>query len=185
MFIEVNRTILIFHCSFRNCNFAASKMEAIINPTSQLSNDAIAKWFDNFISHISVDRMMIETQTASVETDQFYRDMILENHTAMNSWARVNSTTYFIRKLVEDYLNELKAFRATPQKLAFDFSDAKILVWAQIADNDDLTEDALILSEAKANAKYSDNGFYVSSTIVEESDNLKIPSHYHQILIQD
>jgi len=70
-----------------------------------------------------------------------------------------------------------------PQKLAFDFSDAKILVWAQIKTEDVSTEDALILSEAEANSKYSDNGFYISSTIVEECDNLPIPSHYHEVKI--
>ncbi|MES2809386.1 MAG: hypothetical protein V4619_12210 [Bacteroidota bacterium] len=160
-------------------------METLNHQTSQLSNAAISEWFDKFISHISVDKMMLETNTAPAQTDQFYRDIILENHTAMNSWARVNSTTYFIRKIVEDYLYELSASKALPQKLAFDFSDAKILVWAQIANSDDSTEDALILSEAKANAKYSDNGFYVSSTIVEESDNLIIPPHYHEVVIQN
>jgi hypothetical protein len=159
-------------------------MEAIKHSTAELSNQTINQWFDKFISHLSVDRIMLETQTASKETDQFYKDVILENHTAMNSWARVSSTTYFIRKLVEDYLNELQTFKAFPQKLAFDFSDAKILVWAQIEDSDDATEDALILSEAKANAKYSENGFYVSSTIVEESDKLNVPPHYHEIAIQ-
>jgi hypothetical protein len=159
-------------------------METINHPTNELNNAAINKWFDAFISHISVDRMMMETKTAPKETDQFYKDMISENQTAIHSWARISSSTFFIRKLVEDYLSELYAFKSLPQKLAFDFSDAKILVWAQIADNDDTTEDALILSEAKANAKYSENGFYVSSTIVEAGDNLNIPPHYHEVSIE-
>ena len=159
-------------------------MEAIKHQASALSNETIAQWFDKFISHLSVDRLMLETKTAPEQTDKFYRDMIADNHFAMHSSARLYSTNYFLMKLVEDYLSELQNFQVFPQKLAFDFSDAKILVWAQIADGDDATEDALILSEAKANAKYSQNGFYVSSTIVEESDNLNIPPHYHELSIQ-
>lgn len=158
-------------------------MDAIQNLSSEKSNDVIKAWFDKFLSSISVDRMLMETNTASPETDKIYKDLIYERYDEIHSMARTTSSFYFINKLVIDYLIELKSFRAIPQKLALDVSDAKILVWAQIKDNDDLTEDALILSEARANSKYSDNGFYVSSTIVEESDSLEVPPHYHEIKI--
>jgi hypothetical protein len=158
-------------------------MEAIHNTSSEKSNEVIKAWFDKFLSTISVDRMLMETNTASFETDKIYKNFIYERYDEIHSMARSTSSFYFINKLVIDYLMELRSFKAIPQKLALDVSDAKILVWAQIKDNDDLTEDALILSEARANSKYSDNGFYVSSTIVEECDNLEIPSHYHEIKI--
>ncbi|MFI5136564.1 MAG: hypothetical protein ACHQIM_01970 [Sphingobacteriales bacterium] len=158
-------------------------MEAILNTSSEKSNDVIKAWFDKFLSSISVDRMLMETNTASPETDKIYTDLIYERYDEIHSMARSTSSFYFINKLVIDYLIELKSFKAIPQKLALDVSDAKILVWAQIKDNDELTEDALILSEARANSKYSDNGFFVSSTIVEESDSLDVPPHYHEIKI--
>lgn len=126
---------------------------------------------------------MMESDVISADTKQFYTDAISGNEYSMHNYARVNSTKYFIYKIVEDYIRELHAFKANPRKLAFDFSEAKILVWAEIADEDDDTEKALILSEAKSNSKYSENGFYVSTTIVEESDNFRVPPHYKEINI--
>jgi len=143
------------------------------------SNETISHWFDKLISDVSVDRLMMETKTAPSVTEKFYLNAINEDHDATNNFLREQSTKYFVSQLLQDYFKELKSFNSFPQKLAFDLSDAKILVWAQIKDNDELTEDALILSEARANSKYNDHGFYISSTIIEESDHLPIPSHYH------
>ena len=61
-------------------------------------------------------------------------------------------------------------------------SDSKILVWAVVDDNDEKTEDALIIAEAKVNGKYYEKGFYLNSTIIEKSDNLSVPPHYQKII---
>ncbi|HEY8929205.1 MAG TPA: hypothetical protein VIM55_08450 [Mucilaginibacter sp.] len=158
-------------------------MRTINQPTSELSNEIISEWFNKYISDISVDKMMMENDIASTETRQFYTDAISGNQEGMHNYARIQSSKYFISKIVNDYFKELQNFKAEPKKLAFSFSEAKILVWAEIADEDESTEDALILSEAKANEKYSDNGFFVTSTIVETRDHLNPPSHYHEIKI--
>jgi hypothetical protein len=150
-------------------------MQATQKPISGLNQEDIRNWFDKLISHISVDKIMMETNTAPTEIKEFYTNAMLDDYHKMSKAVRDQSTKYFIVKLLEDYLSELKSFKIFPQKLAFDFSDAKILVWAQISNEDEKAEDALILSEAA--------GFYVSSTIVEESDNLKIPPHYHEVKI--
>lgn len=158
-------------------------MQAINQPNTELTNDVINQWFNRFISDIQVDKVMMETDIAPVATKQFYTDAINGNQDGVHNYARIQSTQYFISKIVSDYFKELQVFKVQPQRLAFDFSEAKILVWAQIENNDESAENALLLSEAKANAKYSDNGFYVSSTIVEEGDHLNVPSHYHEIKI--
>jgi hypothetical protein len=158
-------------------------MEVITPPSTELTNEVISQWFNKFISDIRVDKVMMESDIAPIATKQFYTDAINGNPDGMHNYARVQSTQYFISKIISDYFKELQSFKATPKKLAFDFSEAKILVWAEISDDDEATEDALILSEAKANAKYSDNGFYVCSTIVESGDRLKVPSHYQEIKI--
>jgi len=159
-----------------------------INPTQDQSLSrppiqSISDWFEQFISHVSVDKMMMETNTAPVFVDKFYTDIINKDFDATNTFLRVQSTGYFIAKIVNCYLKELHTHKLFPQKLAFDFSDAKILVWAQIPNESEKHEDALILAEAEANAKYADNGFYISSTIVEEGDKLPIPPHYKEIKI--
>ena len=63
-------------------------------------------------------------------------------------------------------MKEIKDRDIKPIKLAFDYSDSKVLVWAEI-DNESF-EDQLILSQAKINAKFSSEGFCISTTIVEK-----------------
>jgi hypothetical protein len=64
------------------------------------------------------------------------------------------------------------------KELAFDLTGGKVLVWAVVSDNDDTSEKNLILSEAKVNAHFTDSIFRLSSTIVEEGDQLPIPNQY-------
>ncbi|WP_462267368.1 hypothetical protein [Mucilaginibacter sp.] len=157
-------------------------MHSTINKTHEvLSNEAIKQWFNGFIAHISVDKMMMETNTAPSDLKDFYTSAMLEDYAAISKTIRDTSSKYFIGNLVQFYINAFVTYKIAPQKLAFDFSDAKILVWAEILDNDEKAEEALILSEAKANAKFADTGFYISSTIVEQSDDLPIPSHYNEV----
>ncbi|MGM0581720.1 MAG: hypothetical protein ACQETL_13625 [Bacteroidota bacterium] len=94
---------------------------------------------------------------------------------------RNKSSQYFIEKVVKEFLSELNSRNVTTNQLAFDLSDAKILVWAEIEDFDETSEDGLILSEAKVNSHFSDFGFHISSTIIEKSDNLPVPPHYASI----
>jgi ribosomal protein L16 Arg81 hydroxylase len=145
--------------------------------------EKINDWFNQFISEIKVDQMMIETNTAPAEKKEFYTNAMTGNVLGIFSSMRLESTKFYISQIVNDYFKELHENKANPQKLAFDLSDAKILVWAQIQNQDESTERALILSEAEANSKYSDNGFYISSTIVEDCDNLPVPPHYKEVNI--
>jgi len=156
-------------------------MQPTKNTKQDVSDETIKNWFDRLISQISVDKIMMETDTAPSDVKNFYNSAMLEDYSALSKTIRDTSTKYFVGTLVQYYINAFAGYKVKPQKLAFDFSDAKILVWAEILDDDEKTEEALILSEAKANAKYSDTGFYITSTIVEQSDNLDIPSHYHEV----
>ena len=126
---------------------------------------------------------MLDTGVAPVKTEEFYNAAMHPDPYVMTKTIREQTTQYFIQNLVQYYFKELTSYKISPQKLAFDFSDAKILVWAQIADEDESSENALILSEAKANSKFSENGFFVTTTIVEESDKLNMPPHYHEVKI--
>lgn len=96
--------------------------------------------------------------------------------------SRIQSSLHFLGQLIIDYVNELKERQVEPRQLAMDMSDASVLVWAEINDDDEPTEDQLRLAQAKINARYNQYGFYLTSTIVEQSDCLPIPSHYQSIL---
>ncbi|MFP4042533.1 MAG: hypothetical protein ACLFNL_06475 [Bacteroidales bacterium] len=88
---------------------------------------------------------------------------------------------FFIEIMLLDYLDELRKKKAIPLRLAFDISKSKILVWAEINDDEEELEKRLILAEALVNSKYYPHGFSINSTIIEKSDNLPIPSHYKTI----
>jgi hypothetical protein len=139
-------------------------------------------WFSEVIDHLRVDQLLMEEGVASAEKKKMYDTLIFGKETEIIAQSRLNSSMYFIEKLVHEYVEELFKSPAKPAKLSMDLSDAKVLVWAEINDDDETAEDALILAEAKINAKYSVYGFHVTSTIVEKSDNLNVPPHYQPVL---
>lgn len=145
------------------------------------STEKVKDWFDELINMLRTDQIMLETKTAPEKTNALYNTFIFGNEAEIVESTRAASSLYFIKNLVFDYLKELKAYNRSPIKLALDLSDAKILVWAEIDEDDEETEDALILAEAKANAKYYKHGFHISSTIVEACDRLSVPPHYKSI----
>lgn len=83
---------------------------------------------------------------------------------------------HILKKIIIEYLLLLK--NNLPLRLAFDYNDAEILVWAETEDDDEEMERQLILTEAQVNAKFHQFGFDLRSTLVEESDGLPIPAHY-------
>lgn len=127
--------------------------------------DEVNRWFDEFTSILRADQLIFGDEKSLVHK------------------TREASSIYFIKKIIKDYLFELKEhYKRLPLKLALGLSDSKILVWSEIKDDDEATEDALLLAEAKVNGEYYPYGFYLTSTIIEKSDNLDIPPHYHKIL---
>jgi hypothetical protein len=143
----------------------------------------IKNWFDSLVAHIRVDQLMIETDTAPTQKKEFYSAVMTGDALQIVKTTRQISSQFYLETLLKDYLKNLIENKNLPQKIAFDLSGNKILVWAIINDEDELAENNLILSEAKVNSKYSEHGFSISSTVVEISDNLKIPPHYKEIHI--
>jgi hypothetical protein len=140
-------------------------------------------WFSTLIENIKTDHFLLKENIASKETKQFYQTFMSGDETSILAQVRGLSSIGFIKNLIVDYLKEVKSFKKLPLKLAFGLSDSKILVWSEINDNDDATEDALLLAESRVNNKYHSRGFYINSTIIEKSDNLAIPPHYQTISI--
>ena len=71
-------------------------------------------------------------------------------------------------------------------KIAFDLSRSKILVWAEVGDDDENTINQLILAEAKTNADCYNNDFKIATTVVEQGENVEVPPHYKSVnLFQD
>ncbi len=142
----------------------------------------LKKCFDDLVATIRKDELLIETGIASKETRRIYELLFSADQDELNKNIRTGNSFYFIKKLVYDYIEEVKKRGRNPEKLALQLSESRILVWAVINDNDEETEDALLLAEAKVNADYDEIGFHLSSTILEKSDNYPIPEQFSSVL---
>ncbi|QEC42531.1 hypothetical protein [Pseudobacter ginsenosidimutans] len=140
------------------------------------------RWFPDFISQLNADHFMLVTNAVSEDTKKFYDALFDEDEATMSKLVRQKSSMSFIKKLIYDYLGELKQ-RSTPARLALSLSDSKILVWAEVENDDEAAEDALLLAEAKINADYSQYGFYVDSIILEKRDKISTPPSHFQTII--
>jgi hypothetical protein len=114
----------------------------------------------------------------------------VENQSETNQWfvemvSKKTSSSFFIKNLIDSYFIELGERRARPNRVALELSNSKVLVWAEIENDDELTEDALILSAAKVNYAFSTFGFHISSTIVEVGDKLNVPKHYKEVFLKE
>jgi hypothetical protein len=65
-----------------------------------------------------------------------------------------------------------------------DISTDKVLVWAEIKENDEDSELILIRVESIVNGKFgNETGINLDSIIVEDCDGLTIPLHYNTVSI--
>lgn len=145
---------------------------------SSLPETKINDWFSEMIAALSADQLMMETNTAPERKREMYNVIINGTEADLHGFSRMSSSVFFIRRLIQSYLNNLNQRETNINKLAFDMSDAKILVWAEVSDDDDKSTSDLILAEAKVNAEFSKYGFHISTTVVEVCDNVEIPLHY-------
>lgn len=154
------------------------------NPNSINSQtNEVNAWFDDMVSNLRYDEMLMDNGILNEEKKEVYNVMASGNQERISFLGKQSSSFYFIMNMVDKYLKELVKSNKKPSKLALELSDSKILVWAEVEEDDEEMEKALILAEAKINAYYSKYGFYISSTIVENSDGLEVPVHYKNVAI--
>lgn len=137
---------------------------------------SLEAWFDNLIGTLRTHELQINTKTADAELESFYDTMRTGNADSMAKLTRGMAQQHFLKSIVIDYIQSIK--ETMPQKLAFDFHDSEISVWAEVKDGDQEMERTLLKAEAQINSKYYQFGFDMETTIVEEGDSLKIPNHY-------
>ncbi len=140
------------------------------------------QWFNDMVSNLKVDQLLLESDVLEKHKKEVYEAMISGNDDFMHNYARKTSSAFFIKNLIDSYFIELIERKAIPNRLALELSNSKVLVWAEIDNDDETTESALILTAAKVNNEFSKYGFHISSTIVEEDDKLNIPNHYKEVL---
>lgn len=145
-----------------------------INTSSQVLEEA---WFADMINTIKVDHLTYQTDTMESGRKKMYGNLIDNNYIEMAKDARKFSSKIIIPHMLEAYFQCLSKI-TNLNELAFELSDTKILVWAEINQNDEEAEDFLLLAEAKINGKFSKVGFRLLTTIVEDCDELEVPQNY-------
>ena len=133
-------------------------------------------WFDDLVSTLRAHQVQLETDTATDQLKSLYDGLMNDSFDELFKRNKEFIQKHFVSKIIVDYLKLIKD--NTPSKLAFDFNDSEVLVWAEINDDKEYLEKNLILAEAKINSIYHEFGFDMESTIVGSNDNLEIPSHY-------
>lgn len=139
-------------------------------------------WFGQLVHQIKVDQIQLQTGVANKDKSEFYKHAIAGNTDEILKRLRIDASQAFVDKIIRGFLVELSNRKATPQKLAFALTPATIMAWAEINDNDENTEDAILLAEAKINSFAKEFDFCVDTMVVEKSDGLQIPSHYFPII---
>lgn len=145
-------------------------------PTLEPIKTNLDPWFDQLVATLRTHQIQLETETASPELREFYTVVLSGNDDEMGRLNKIAAQKHFVGKIVFDYIKLLG--KRQPRKLAFDFNDSEVLVWAEINDDDAEMERFLIMTEAKINAKYHDFGFDMTTMLVEACDNLSVPNHY-------
>ncbi len=137
---------------------------------------AIEEWFDDFIATLRAHQVQLETNTAQSELKKFYEKLLTSNDNELAHLGKATAQKHFIPRIIYDYVKLVSD--ATPVKLAFDYNDSEVLVWAEVGKGDDELEKKLLKAEAIINSKYHDFGFDMETTVVEAGDQLPVPNHY-------
>ncbi|MDQ6479998.1 hypothetical protein [Dyadobacter sp. LHD-138] len=137
------------------------------------------EWFNEFIWSLRADQAQLAAGGASKEKQDMYHSLMDSNITDMVDVNVRSAKKHYISSMLIDYLNELKRFEESPfTKLAASFNNSELLIWAEIKEDEWDIEKSLIMAEAKINATYHEKGFDMTTTIVEDCDQLCVPSHY-------
>ena len=146
------------------------------------------EWFSSFINgineQIKIDKNLLEQGDASKEKMELYRNLMSGDNIKLACYGRKASSSVLIKEIIIDYLELLSQNVIPLKKLAIDTSPNKVLIWAEINEDDEESEMGLISIESKLNARFGrDTDIHLDSTIVEDCDNLPIPSHYKLVNI--
>lgn len=151
-----------------------------MTPTLEPVKTSLDPWFDDLVSTLRAHQVQLETETASPAVQQIYSVLLSGNYDEMARLNKITAQKHFVSKIIFEYIQLLGVQQ--PRKLAFDFNDSEVLVWAEINDDDEVMERFLILAEAKINARYHAYGFDMTTMLVEACDESPVPNHYQSFI---
>jgi len=147
----------------------------------QAEYDDINLWFDGLIQKIRTDYLMISEEVAPSDVTEVYNLLMEGDERKIHEYGRTESTRFFIKSIIHTYFQGFLKLEKKPERLAIHLTNAKILLWAEIVDDEWDVERNLYLLESKVNSGFQQYGFHIDTFIVEKSDERDVPEHYQQL----
>lgn len=154
-------------------------MNTRINFNRNIENTSgIEGFISHMISNLQADQFMIQADVMEESTKFMYSIFSSDNPDIPQSFARITSSSYFIKKVIVEFMAGISEFQPKPINVAFSVSSAKVSAWVEIGEGQEELEDSIYLLEAKINAMYEAHSFGILVTIVEDSDRIPVPPRY-------
>ena len=147
-------------------------------PSATIPIEPITAYIEGVEALLGISKLQFETGTYSEVEKAFFETMASKDPYEVFKLNNQMQHVVVSRLMVEAYIWGLFDIKRFPKKLAFDLSTHKLLVWAVLADGDEDLENAMIELERAVSRKFGPLGFHVDSMLIEEWENLPIPSHY-------
>lgn len=165
--------------STENTPVTSSAPQAGANIPTEQERD---EWFAQMFHSLSIDKIRLDTNTATKEQRDFYDALIRGDKVMAHGKAKERIDQELTKAALVKFIVALLKNGHLPNKIAFNNDGASLLVWAVVGDDDFATESALYLAQASVNSELEKANYVVSATIVDESDRLAIPPHYEEWL---
>ena len=139
--------------------------------------------FDYFIDQVAAyvkgEELEITAGVAPTQKKEIWEQIFKGNYLPMLKVNQNNNNEILGVQIALSFIQNLKAIhKSKPHKLALSQKNNKVYIWAEIADGDDETMEAILASVIDANFEHRDSGISLSPMIVEQSDNLSVPAHF-------
>jgi len=159
-----------------------------MNTAQQVSNetDSLATAFNEFVSSLTGELLQYEAGILDKDKEGFFRKLFTGDARKVAEMSNQNSSAIISKSLTIHYLTGLYGhLKSFDFSLAVHLVDHKVLVWASVPDDNEEIYDALFTAEAITNFEFKDSGFSISTTVIDESDNIAIPPQYLSIELPD
>ena len=157
----------------------------IVSPSgaATVTDGGFGSWFDQFVAELRSHQLQLEAGVASRELRSLYEGLMSSTLADLMRAGKQQAQQYFVTRMLVDFLAELVNHDSgEPLRLAVDYNDSEVMVWAEINDDEERLERALLLADATVSARYHDVGFAMITTIVEKRDHIPVPNHYRLLV---
>ena len=151
---------------------------------NNIKTDITSDWFDDIVATLRVEQLAYNQGCLTKQKKELYESIANKDTEKLLSIQKQSIKEYEVRNVLTYYSELINNSNIKLKKLAINLRDSLILVWAEVTDNDEISQRELITAECKVNSIYYNKGYSIDTMIVEESDNINVPLHYKSVSIE-